>query len=58
MLAHAYCFDVETRPLARMTAERYLALVGRVPVHRLRFRPRLEGVDALVRELEGAGRWP
>lgn len=58
VLAHAYCFDLDAPALRRMTAERYLALVARVPVHALRFRPGLDAVPALVEALEDAARWP
>lgn len=52
VLAHAYCFDLAAADSRRTTAERYLDLVARVPVHVLRFRPGFDRVPALLDVLE------
>ncbi len=54
-LQHAYCFDLEGRPRRRETAERYLELTARVPMHELRFPAgfdRLAAILDLLEELE------
>jgi hypothetical protein len=52
VLQHAYCFDLESRPRRRETAERYLELTARVPVHELRFRPGLDRLPGVLDALE------
>jgi hypothetical protein len=51
-LQHAYCFDLEARPRRRETAERYLELTARVPVHELTFPAGFERLPELLDLLE------
>lgn len=52
VLQHAYCFDLESRPRRRETAERYLELTARVPVYELHFRAGLDRVPRVLDALE------
>jgi hypothetical protein len=52
VLEHAYCFDLESRPRRRETAERYLDLTARVPVFELRFRAGLDRLPTVLDALE------
>jgi hypothetical protein len=51
-LQHAYCFDLEARPRRRETAERYLELTARVPVHELTFPAGFERLPEILDLLE------
>jgi hypothetical protein len=52
VLAHAYCFELEDAERKRRMMDQFLALVARVPVHRLRYRSGLDRLPALVAGLD------
>lgn len=48
VLAHAHCFDIENPLRKRRMVEHYLALLGRVPVVEVTFRPGLDLLPTVV----------
>jgi hypothetical protein len=53
VLTHAYCFDDEDPERRRLMVERYLELVARVPVLRVRFAAGLHNLPAILDAIEG-----
>jgi hypothetical protein len=56
LLYHAHCFSDRDEERRRLMLERYLELVARVPVFRIRYRPGLARLPALLDEIERAVR--
>jgi predicted ATPase len=56
MLAQAYCFSVKDPARKRRTIERYLLMIARVPVYRIRFRPGFEHLAVILDAIEDLAR--
>jgi hypothetical protein len=56
LLYHAHCFSDRDEERRRLMLERYLELTARVPVFRIRYRPDLDRLTALLDEIERAVR--
>jgi hypothetical protein len=52
VLAHAYCFSLQNTERKRQMVQHYLDLVARTPILRVRFRPGLERLEAILDGLE------
>lgn len=54
LLAHAHCYDAQDRSHARRLADSYLAIVSRVPVFTLHYRPDLQQLPQLIDIIQDA----
>ena len=54
LLAHAYCYDAQDRSHIRRLVDDYLAMVSRVPVFALQYRPDLQRLPQLIEIIQDA----
>jgi hypothetical protein len=54
LLYHAHCFTFRDERRTRLMTDRYLKLAGRVPAFRLRYRPDIDRLPAVLDAVEGA----
>jgi len=57
VLAHAYCYDAQDRSHTRRLVDSYLAIVSRVPVFALQYRPDLQRLPQLIEIIRDAAGW-
>ena len=57
VLAHAYCYDAQDRSHIRRLVDDYLAMVSRVPVFALQYRPDLQRLPQLIEIIQDAAGW-